>query len=152
MWREKIIDAKKAKNITTKMMSEKVRLPEATITRILTCKTKAPRIDTVLGLGAAVGLSAMELFAETNLFLCDKSLSELEEELAKAKDAISVLAEENAELKAKKLELIGEISGYKIQLDVQNEMLTLYRRVFDYETNKRESDDTVRKMQAQNRD
>ena len=39
MWREKIIEAKKANNITTKMMSEKVRLPEQTITRILSGKT-----------------------------------------------------------------------------------------------------------------
>ena len=152
MWREKIIEAKKAKNITTKMMSDKVRLPETTITRILSGKTPTPRIDTVLGLGEAVGLSAIELFAESTLVLADKNLEEFEKELTKAQAAITALAEENAELKTKNLELIGEISGYKIQLDVQNEMLTLYRRVFDYETNKRESDDTVRKMQAQNRD
>ena len=143
MWREKIIEAKKAKNITTKMMSEKVMLPEPTITRILSGKTQTPRIDTVLWLGEAVGLSAMELFAESTSVLGNKSLSQLEEELAKANAEISALTEENAELRAKNLDLIGENSVYKIKLDLQEETLGLYRKIYDYETNKRESDGTV---------
>ena len=143
MWREKIIEAKKAKNITTKMMSEKVMLPEPTITRILSGKTPTPRIDTVLWLGEAVGLSATELFAESTSVLGNKSLSQLEEELAKANAEISALTEENAELRARNLDLIGENSVYKIKLDLQEETLGLYRKIYDYETNKRESDGTV---------
>ena len=143
MWREKIIEAKKAKNITTKMMSEKVMLPEPTITRILSGKTPTPRIDTVLWLGEAVGLSATELFAESTSVLGNKSLSQLEEELAKANAEISALTEENAELRAKNLDLIGENSVYEIKLDLQEEILGLYRKIYDYETNKRESDGTV---------
>lgn len=131
MWREKIIEAKKAKNITTKMMSERVRLPEPTITRILSGKTQTPRIDTVLGLAAAVGLSSMELFAETTLFLGDKNLAELEEELAKANASIVALSEELTDLKAKNTELISENSNYKIKLDLQEEMLSLYRIIVD---------------------
>ena len=98
MWRDKIIEAKKERNITTKMMSEKVRLPEQTITRILTGKTATPRIDTVLELGESVGLSAWELFSETTSVLGDKNLVTLQEELDQANAALSALQSKYASL------------------------------------------------------
>lgn len=119
MWREKITEAKKAKNITTKMMSEKVRLPEQTITRILSGKTATPRIDTVLDLGAAVGLSPWELFSETTAVLSDKNLSLLQEEMDKANAALSALQTEFASLSAEATDLRVK----NVELQAENDML-----------------------------
>lgn len=108
MWLDKILDAKKTQNITVKMMTAKCCLPEETITRILTRKTKNPRIDTILSLGASVGLSALELFAETTLVVSDKNLETLQDEIELLKvdyervlSENAVLADKNATLKEK---------------------------------------------------
>lgn len=138
MWREKILEAKKTKNITTKMMSEKVRLPEQTITRILSGKTGAPRIDTVLDLGASVGLSAWELFAETTSVLSDKNILDLQEELDKANAALlalqtefASLSEETTRLRVKNVTLQAEIDMLQIKLEHQEEVSKLKETIID---------------------
>lgn len=141
MWREKIIEAKKANNITTKMMSEKVRLPEQTITRILTGKTATPRIDTVLDLGASVGLSTWELFSNTTSVLVDKSLLTLQEELDQSKAALSALqseyaslSEELTKLKLDYVKLQAENNLLNVKLEHKDEILALhdyYRPLID---------------------
>ena len=111
MWREKIIEAKKAKNITTKMMSERTpsHIPVETIARILTAKTEFPRIDTVLELGAAVGLSPWELFAETTSLVGDRSHSAMQAK-------IDALIAENCELKDKVNTLRDKIDSLKDEI------------------------------------
>lgn len=133
MWREKIIEAKKANNITTKMMSEKVRLPEQTITRILSGKTATPRIDTVLDLGASVGLSPTELFSDTTAVVSDKNLSLLQEELDKANAALTALqaeftslSEETTELKVNLVKLQAENDILTMKLGHKDELLAVY--------------------------
>lgn len=139
MWREKIVEAKKAKNITTKMMSEKIRLPEPTITRILSGKTETPRIDTVLELGAAVGLSPWELFSETTAVLSDKNIAVLQEELDKTNAALSALqtaftalSEEITELKLKNVTLQSEKDMLRMQLEHKEEIIDLHNRYNAY--------------------
>lgn len=133
MWRDKVNEARKTKNITIKMMSEKVRLPEQTITRILTGKTATPRIDTVLDLGASVGLSPWELFSETTSVLGDKPLVMLQEELDQANAALSalqsefaVLSEENTGLKLEKVSLQAEIDLLRMKLEHKEEIIALH--------------------------
>lgn len=133
MWREKIIEAKKANNITTKMMSEKVRLPEQTITRILSGKTATPRIDTVLDLGASVGLSPRELFSDTTAVLSDKNLSLMQEELDKANAALTALqaefaslSEELTAIKVAHVTLQAENDMLKIKLEHKEEIIALH--------------------------
>lgn len=133
MWREKIIEAKKAKSITTRMMAEKVRLPDQTITRILSGKTETPRIDTVLDLGASVGLSPWELFSESTSVLGDKNLVALQEELDHAKAALSALQAEFAslsekvtDLKLKNVSLQAENDLLKTKLEHNEEIISLH--------------------------
>lgn len=135
MWRDKIVEAKKERNITTKMMSEKVRLPEQTITRILSGKTATPRIDTVLDLGAAVGLSPRELFSETTSVLGDKNLATLQEELDQANAALSALqnefaslSEENTNLKVTNVTIQAENDLLKMKLEHKEEIIALHNR------------------------
>lgn len=139
MWREQIVEAKKAKNITTKMMSEKVRLPEQTITRILSGKTATPRIDTVLDLGAAVGLSPWELFSETTAVVSDKNIPILQEELDKANAALSALqtefaslSEEATGLRLKNVTLQAENDMLQMKLEHKEEIIRLHNRYNAY--------------------
>lgn len=103
MWREKIIEAKKAKNLSTKTMSEKSpsHMPEETITRILNGKTEFPRIDSVLDLCAQVGLSPWELFEETTSRISDESIVTLQQEVDMLKFERDALLRENGVLKDK---------------------------------------------------
>lgn len=133
MWLDKIIDAKKENNITTKMMSDRVHIPEPTITRILKGKTEFPRIDTVLMLGESVGLSAMELFAETTSFLGDKNIVALQEELDVAngtvealRTEITALSEENTNLKLEIVALTAEIDMLRMKLEHKEEIISLH--------------------------
>ena len=139
MWREKIAEAKKEKNITTKMMSERVRLPEQTIARILSGKTETPRIDTVLDLGAAVGLSPWELFSETTAVLSDKNIPLLQEELDKANAALvalqsefASLSEEMTALKIKNATIQAENDMLQMKLKLADEVIHLHNRYMGY--------------------
>lgn len=139
MWRERIIEAKKAKNITTKMMAAEVRLPEQTIARILSGKTATPRIDSILDLGASVGLSPAELFAETTSVLGDKNLITLQEELDQANAALSALraefsslSEENTELKLDNVTLKAENDLLRLNLEHKEEIIRLHNRYNSY--------------------
>lgn len=139
MWRERIIEAKKAKNITTKMMAAEVRLPEQTIARILSGKTATPRIDSILDLGASVGLSPAELFAETTSVLGDKNLITLQEELDQANAALSALraefsslSEENTNLKLDNVTLKAENDLLRLNLEHKEEIIRLHNRYNSY--------------------
>lgn len=122
MWLEKIIEAKQAQRISTKAISErtKSRIPEQTITRILTRKTQTPRIDTVLEIGEAVGLSVEDLFAETISVVGGKTLSALQAEFDALKEENERLIAEHAVIKKEKTLLEERIE----RLRSTNEELT----------------------------
>lgn len=97
MWLEKIIEAKKAQGLTTKTMAERSRmhLTERTIIRILNKETKAPKIDVILDIGATVGLSSQQIFADTDLVPFDR------EEIERLKGQVRELSAENELLRLK---------------------------------------------------
>ena len=103
MWRDRIIETKKAKGITIKMMADNTpsHLTVETITRILNTKTEAPRIDTVLALGESVGLSPWELFTDSNALVAYQSFLTLQTELDALKAERDTILAENAMLKTK---------------------------------------------------
>lgn len=132
MWLDKLIEAKQTKGMTTKTMSDKTvsHIPPDTITRILSGKTKTPRIDTILELGEAVGLSASELFAETTAVIIEGNTSALQAEFDALKaesDALRTeldlvkserdsLATENVILKEKAENLRDKIDPLKDEI------------------------------------
>lgn len=116
MWLDKILDAKMTQKVTVKMMSAKCCIPEETITRILTRKTKHPRIDTILNLGASVGLSAEELFAETTLVVSDINIETLQGEIELLKADYERIVAENAVLRDKNAVLTDKIDTLKDEL------------------------------------
>lgn len=121
MWREKIIETRKANNITIKMMSERTasHIPEETITRILKGKTEFPRIDTVLELGQAVGLSPWQLFEETTSVLGNINITKQQEE-------IDELNARNKLLEAEVSALTTELEVLKKEVKHKEELLALH--------------------------
>lgn len=119
MWRARIIEAKKERGITTKMMSERMssHMAPESITRILNGKTEFPRIDTVLELGAAVGLSPRELFAETTSLVSDKTLFTLQAEIDALKAERDALLEEKGALSVENSSLKVKIDALRDKVD-----------------------------------
>lgn len=130
MWLERIIEAKQRQNISTQTMSDRSRIPVNTIKRILNGKTENPYISTVLDLGASVGLSDTELFAETTVVLGDNNLVAIQKELDVAKNLVASLteevarlSEENKGLRDKVVSLTAEVSTHK------DEIISLYKEI-----------------------
>ena len=135
MWNERIIEAKKAQGITPKMMSERTHghLPERTIIRILNGETPNPRIDTIIELGASVGLTPQELFADTNVVVASETLVEVKENLAEVIESAEVVEAEKklavAELDALRARVAAqdtEIAVLKEKLRHKEELLAVY--------------------------
>lgn len=127
MWRDRIIEAKKKQGISTKTMAERtMHHPERTIVRLLNGETTNPYVDTVLEIGASVGLSPQEIFSETNLVLGDKDLATLQADLDVVAAERDLLATENSMLNDKVAMLEEEIKMLKMKLDHKDEIINLH--------------------------
>ena len=124
MWRERIIEAKKAQGLSPKAIAERtLHHPERTIIRLLNGETENPYVDTVLEVGAAVGLSPQEIFSESNLILGHKDLLSLQTELDVVRAERDLLTTENSILSDRVASLIAEIDLLKTKLEHKEEIL-----------------------------
>lgn len=146
MWLERIIEAKKAQGITPKMMSERIggHLPERTIARILNGSTEFPRVDTIIELGRSVGLSAQEIFAETNLVVSDNDVAVIQEQLqlqkAHNEECIEELVElrtEIALLNERITTLTHENDMLKKEVEHKDEVIALYKEIISLHNHKK---------------
>ena len=122
MWKDRIIQEKERLRMSTKTMSEHTNghLPERTISRILAGETENPRIDTIIELGEAVGLTPKELFADTDVVVATESLVATSETLAQTTEALTEVKNVLEEVKettylteAEKNQTASEISDLK---------------------------------------
>ena len=138
MWLERIIEAKKKKGISAKTMSDHTggHLPERTITRILNGETAFPRIDTILELGQSVGLSAYEIFSETNSVISDLDMGrlqvELEAQMADKEYCIKELEDKIASLNDKVVSLTADNDVLRLKLEHKEEIIRLHDRYTTY--------------------
>lgn len=127
MWRERIIEAKKELGVSNKTMSERtMHIPERTITRLLNGETNNPYVDTVLEIGASVGLSPQEIFSETNLVLGNKDLATLQADLDMVNAEKDILVTENKILNDKIVALTAELDLLKNELKHKEEIINLH--------------------------
>jgi len=123
MWRDRILEAKAEKGISTKSMAEYARLTEKTVKRILTDKTQAPYVDNVIILGASVGLSPSEVFAETGVIVGDQDLAVLQAEVDRLTSELSTLASETEKLKSQISALTVENDLLRLKLEHKEELV-----------------------------
>lgn len=119
MWRDRLLEIKKEKGITTKMWSEASGVSVDTINRVMNSKkvkTDAPRIDTIEDLCAGLGVELWEVF-----YLGDKSLVSLQAEINSLKAERDALVADNAVQKDKIEELKGKVD------DLKDEIIAVHR-------------------------
>ena len=128
MYRKRILEEKKRLNLSTKTIADtsRLRLPEETISRVLSGKTADPGVHTVLDIAEAVGMKPYEAFmdatlaAEFKAFLELKSMSEESEA-----DRIRIIAEYET-LKATNAGLVDRIRVLEMHLSYKEELLALH--------------------------
>ena len=114
MWRDRLLEIKKEKNITTKMWSEASGVPIDTINRIMNSKKEkheSPRIDTIEDLCAGLGVEVWEIF-----YLGDKSLVAMQAEILALKSERDALVAENAIAKDKVETLRDKVDTLKDEI------------------------------------
>ena len=111
MWRDRILEAKKEKGITTKYMADYAQMSEKTVARMLSGANtkKGPFIDNVIMLGASVGLTPREIFSETGLVVGDENLATLQAEVDQLRAERDKLDEENGALRRRVDDLRDEL-------------------------------------------
>ena len=114
MWRDRLIEIKKQKGISTKTLAERSGLTVETITRILSpqhTKTEDPRISTIADLGRALEVELWEVF-----YMGDQSLVTLQAEISTLKAERDNLLSENGALKAKVETLRDKVDSLKDEI------------------------------------
>ena len=123
MWRDRILEAKKEKDIRTKTMAEFVRMPEKTVSRILSGKTQAPYVDTVIALAQSVGLSPVEVFSETGVVVGDQDLAVLQAEVERLTTERASMIQEMEQLKSQVSALTVENDLLRMKLEHKEELI-----------------------------
>jgi transcriptional regulator with XRE-family HTH domain len=99
MWRDRIIEIKKEKGMSTKILAERSGISEETITRMLTSKnlkTDAPRLTTLIDLCNALEVEVWDVF-----YTGEKSLVLLQAEVTALREERDTLIAENGALRGK---------------------------------------------------
>ena len=123
MWRDRILEAKKEKGISTKTIAEYAHLTEKTVRRILTDTTQAPYVDNVIILGAAVGLSPREIFSETGVIVGDQDIAVMQAEVDRLKNELLTLTADTEGLKSQISALTVENDLLRLKLEHKEELV-----------------------------
>lgn len=128
MWRDRILEAKREKGISTKAMAEFAHMTEKSVGRILSGETPSPYVDSVIILGEAVGLAPTEVFGETGLVVGHQDLAALEAEVARLTAELSELRAEMSALSMEN-ELLHTRERYYLEvMHLKDEIIELYRQ------------------------
>lgn len=113
MWRDRLIEIKKEKGMTTKMISESSGISVETITRMLNSRStkESPRVDTVIGVCNALGVDVWEIF-----YMGDRSFVALQAEICLIKAERDDLLAANGALREKLDEMRDKIDSLKDEI------------------------------------
>lgn len=129
MWRENLIELKKQKGLTTKQIADKSKLPEKTITRILSGTTANPTIDNILGIVLALDGSLdiiFEIFMGTQAVLGDETLVKLQQECDALKEEFIRVSQELSASLTTITELNLQIKLLEKEIEHKNEIISLH--------------------------
>lgn len=111
MWRERLVEIRKEKNITNKKWSENSGISIDTILRIVhpeNPEKDSPRINTLEDLCKGLGVDTWEIF-----YMGDRSFVSLQAEIATLKSERDALVAENGVLKNKVESLRDKVDSLK---------------------------------------
>ena len=133
MFRDRIIEAKKALGISSKTMSERstLQLPEETISRVLHGKVADPHISTLLDLGETVGLAPYEIFMDAGTAAEFRLFLETRESNIDNSAQLELLRIKATELESRLKEKEHEIYDLKHDLAHKDEIIVLYKRLLE---------------------
>lgn len=129
MWRENLIELKKQKGLTTKQIADKSKLPEKTITRILSGTTANPTIDNILGIVLALDGSLdiiFEIFMGTQAVLGDETLVKLQQECDALKEEFTRVSQELSASLTTITDLNLQIKLLEKEIEHKNEIISLH--------------------------
>lgn len=108
MWRDRLVEIKKEKGMSTKVLAERSGVSEETINRMLHGKTDDPRVTTLSDLCDALGVELWEIFYPRD---AKTVFSQMENDALKAE--IASLITENMSLKSKVETLRDKVDALK---------------------------------------
>lgn len=126
MWRENLIELKKQKGLTTKQIADKCKMPEITISRILSGKTENPTIDNILGIVQALGGSLdiiFEIFMGTQAVVGDENLAKVQQEFDVLKEEFDRINQELCSTKIEMAELTLENKMLKREIEYKDSLI-----------------------------
>lgn len=133
MWLDNLLEIKKEKNMTTKMIAEKANLPEKTVTRVLKGQTANPYMDTLDRIAIALGCTIGDILAGTKAVVGNTNLSTLQDNLdtiTAEKETIiaerDMLLADNVILKDKVTALTSEVELLKMQIMYKDKIIATH--------------------------
>ncbi len=128
IFRDRINEEKKIRNMSVKSMSERsrLRIPEETMSRVLSGKTLDPGVSTAVDMGETVGLEPYELFMDSTLAAEFRTFRELKSKNEETEaERIRIIAE-NESLKTINTTLSQKIEMLEMKLAHKDELLALH--------------------------
>lgn len=128
MWIDNLIDLRARRgNPSYKLISEKSKVPERTVTRVFSRDTENPYLDTVIRI-IKYGLegSVEEVFADTKQVVGDEALVKSQGEAEIVAATNNLLSVENDALKKKVEALSTELELTKKELSHKEEIIALH--------------------------
>lgn len=115
MWLDVIIEQKNKLGISTKEMARrsKTGLSERTVIRILNRESKCPGIASVLDVAETLGLSPLDIFADSTTVLSDKTTAELQKKVDELREEHDRLLADNAVLSERVNVLTDKVDALK---------------------------------------
>lgn len=126
MWLTNLQELKKRSGMSTKQIAELTKLPERTVSRILSGETEHPRVDTLHLIVAAVGGCFKDIFADTNAIVATETLAEVKETAVVIEAERQLLITELEMLRAKSAAQETELHILREQLQHKEELLALH--------------------------
>lgn len=126
MWLDNLKSLKAEKGLSVKQISERSKVPERTISRILSGETDNPYVETLTSIVEVMGASLEDIFADTQAVVGRSNLAALQAENERLNEELALISAENTILKEKVSVLTAENEILNLQISHKDEIISLH--------------------------